>query len=50
MAAGLEHMWKLHCDQARTDHDWTQNDYDEILDAQTNWDRKIHNVSFKLTR
>ena len=50
MAAGLEHMWKLHCDQARTDHDWTQNDYDEILDAQTNFDRKIHNISFKLTR
>lgn len=50
MANTLKQQWSVQCDQARTDQDWTQNDYDEILDAKTNWDRKIYNKSFKLIR
>ena len=49
-AALLKQQWDLRCDQARIDQDWTQNDYDNILDTKTNWDRKIYNKSFKLIR
>lgn len=50
MANMLQQQWLVQCDQARTDFKWTQNDYDEILDARTCFDRKIYNKSFKLIR
>lgn len=50
MSALLKQQWDLRCDQARIDHEWTQNDYDEILDAKSIHDRKIHGKSFKLIR
>lgn len=50
MAATLKAEWLLRCDQARTDHQWTQNDYDEILDAKTNWDRKQYGKSIKIVK
>lgn len=50
MAQMLKQEWLLKCEQARTDHQWTQNDFDEILDAKTNWDRKLYNKSIKLVK
>lgn len=50
MANVLKQQWNVQCDQARTDHEWTQNDYDEILDVKTCWDRKLHYKSYKLIR
>ncbi len=50
MAATLKKQWDVQCDQARSDFEWTQNDYDELLDARTSWDRKLHTRSYKLIR
>lgn len=50
LAQMLKQDWLTKCDQARTDFQWTQNDYDEILDAKTNWDRKLQSRSYKLIR
>lgn len=50
LAMSLKQQWSVQCDQARTDFEWTQNDYDEILDVKTCWDRKLHNFSMKLIR
>lgn len=50
MANILKQQWNVQCDQARIDHEWTQNDYDEILDVKTCWDRKLHDKSYKLIR
>ena len=50
MAQLLKQQWDLRCDQARIDHEWTQNDFDNILDAKTNWDRKIHGKTLKWTK
>ena len=50
MASMLKQQWNVQCDQARTDHEWTQNDYDEVLDVKTCWDRKLHDKSYKLIR
>lgn len=46
----LRQQWTVRCDQARVDYQWTQNNYDEILDAKTNHDRKIYGKSLKLIR
>lgn len=50
MATLLKQQWDLRCDQARIDYEWSQNDYDEILDFKTNHNRKIHGKSLKLLR
>lgn len=50
MANVLKQQWNVQCDQARTDSEWTQNNYDEILDVKTNWDRKLQGKSYKLIR
>lgn len=50
LANNLKAQWQVQCDQARTDSEWTQNDYDEILDVKTCWDRKLHEKSYKLIR
>lgn len=50
MADMLKLQWNQRCDQARIDYEWTQNNYDEVLDARTNWDRKLYNRSLKLIR
>lgn len=50
LANTLKQQWNVQCDQARTDFSWTQNDYDEILDAKTCWDRKLNNISYKIIR
>lgn len=50
LANNLKQQWQIRCDQARVDYEWTQNNYDEVLDAKTCWDRKIYSRSMKLIR
>lgn len=50
LANTLKSQWYVQCDQARVDYEWTQNNYDEILDIKTCWDRKLNNRSYKLIR
>lgn len=50
LASLLKQQWDLRCDQARIDYEWTQNNYDEVLDVKTNWGRKIHGKTIKLIR
>lgn len=44
----LKAQWSVQCDQARTDQYLSQNEWDEILDAKTSWNRKVHRKSLKL--
>lgn len=44
----LYSQWLLRADQARVGHYMSQNEWDEVLDAKTNWNRKIHGKSLKL--
>ncbi len=48
MATALKNMWNLQCDQARSDHYMSQNEWDEVLDAKTSWNRKQFAKSLKL--
>ena len=50
LATTLKNQWTIQCDQARTDFEWTQNNYDEILDIKTCFDRKLYGKSYKLIR
>lgn len=50
MANTLKQQWNIQADQARTDQYLSQNEWDQILDARTNWGRKVHSKSFKLYR
>lgn len=50
MASILKQQWNVQVDQARTDHYMSQNDWDEVLDAKTSWNRKQHNRSYKIYR
>lgn len=47
MANTLKQQWYIQCDQARTPEYINQNDMDQILDAKTNWNRKVFGKSFK---
>ena len=47
LAEILENKWKVRCDQARCAYIPSQNDMDEILNAKTNWNRKLFNKSYK---
>lgn len=49
LAQALEVKWNRQCDQARVPDEMSQNEFDEILDAKTSWNRKIHNKSYKIT-
>lgn len=48
IANTLKSQWLTQCDQARTDQYLNQNDWDEILDAKVNYDRKQFHKSFKI--
>lgn len=50
LAASLRQQWLLQCDQARTPEYLNQNEMDQILDAKSNWNRKIFNKSYKTFR
>lgn len=43
----LEQRWLKLCDSARVPIHLSQNDMNEILDAKSNWNRKIFNKSYK---
>ena len=46
----LKQQWNVQVDQARSPEYLTQNEMDQILDAKSNWNRKIHNKSWKGNR
>lgn len=46
----LRHKWLRECDQARVPEEVSQNEWDEILDAKNNWNRKIFRKSYKPLR
>lgn len=47
LANTLKQQWNVQCDQARTDQYLSQNEWDEILEAKTSWNRKIYSKSWK---
>lgn len=50
MAQLMEVKWKTLCTQARVPDYINQNEWDEILNVQTSWDRKRFGKSFKPIR
>lgn len=50
LAEQLRSKWLVQCDQARVPEYLNQNEMDQILDAKTNWNRKIHSKSYKPNR
>lgn len=48
VAEALNNKWKVQCMQAREDHYLSQNEWDQILDAKTSWNRKSFGKSLKL--
>lgn len=50
LANTLKQQWNVQVDQARTDYYMSQNEWDEVLDAKTSWNRKIHGKSMKMFR
>ena len=42
-----EQNWKRLCSAARVPQHINQNEINQILDAKTNWNRKLYNKSFK---
>lgn len=47
MSQLLHKDWLLQCDQARVPDSLNQNEMDQILDASTNWNRKVHSKTYK---
>lgn len=47
MAEYLKREWLVKCSQARVPKYISQNEWNEILDAKVNWNRKIYNKSYK---
>lgn len=47
VAQGLEQQWNRMCDQAKTPEYINQNEMDQILDAKTNWNRKMFRKTYK---
>lgn len=47
IATALKQEWTIKCDQARTPEYINQNEMDQILDAKTNWNRKVFRKSLK---
>jgi hypothetical protein len=43
----LKQEWLKLCDAARVTTYLSQNDMNKILDAKTNWNRKVFNKSYK---
>lgn len=48
LADVLKGQWNTKCDQARADHYMSQNEWDQVLDCKTSWNRKSFGKSFKL--
>lgn len=49
-AQELNRQWLTRVDQARNDYYISQNEWDQILDAKTSWNRKSYGKSLKLYR
>lgn len=49
-AETLRRQWLLRADQARNDYYMSQNEWDQVLDAKSSWNRKSHGKSLKLYR
>lgn len=49
-AQELKRQWLTRADQARNDYYMSQNEWDQVLDAKTSWNRKSHGKSLKLYR
>lgn len=47
-AESLRMLWLTRVDQARNDYYLSQNEWDQILDAKTSWNRKSYGKSLKL--
>jgi hypothetical protein len=47
MAQELKQQWLFHCDAARVPEHISQNEMDQILNANTSWGRKTYGDSFK---
>ena len=47
LAGTMKQEWLQKCDAARVSEYVSQNEMNEILDAQVNWNRKVFNKSYK---
>lgn len=47
MAQELKQQWLFHCNAARVPEHVSQNEMDQILNAQSSWDRKTYGNSYK---
>lgn len=47
-AESLRRQWLTRVDQARNDYYMSQNEWDQVLDAKTSWNRKSFGKSLKL--
>lgn len=48
LAENLKRQWLVRADQARNDYYMSQNEWNQVLDAKTSWNRKSHSRSFKM--
>ena len=47
-AENLRQQWLIRVDQARNDYYMSQNEWNQVLEAKTSWNRKSHSRSFKM--
>lgn len=50
IANTLKQQWYVQCDNARTPEYLNQNEMDQILEAKSNWNRKVHSKSYKYVK
>ena len=48
LAESLKRQWLVRADQARNDYYMSQNEWNQVLEAKTSWNRKSHSRSFKI--
>lgn len=48
MAEVLRQQWLIRADQARNDHYMSQNEWDQVLEAKSSWNKKQFGKSLKL--
>lgn len=48
LAENLRQQWLIRADQARNDYYMSQNEWNQVLEAKTSWNRKSHSRSFKM--
>lgn len=50
LANTLKQQWDIQVNQARVPDYLNQNEMDQVLDAKTSWNRKVHSKSYKYVR